>query len=373
MQHRLTSRSDLGDFLPAADEEHRTSFAAYAGRFNIAITPYTLSLIEKDAQGLPLKTDPIWAQFRFYGKSELQGAMDYDGRRENWENPTEMPTPILQHKYPDRAILRLLNTCFGHCNYCYLTARVLDREASSGRKGGAKAWSDSLAYLRSHAEIEDVLLSGGDPLVFNNDHLASILHDLREIPSIRSLRVNTRASTFNPFRFDLGLAELFKRYQVTAMEIHLAHPRELTSDLDERLAVFDEVGYRPLILWRSPLLKGINDSEEVLTELFRKLYVRRITPYYLFHSAPFTLGRSTYGVSIRRGVELMRAIRRHVPGPAFPRYTLFHIQGKHDIPLEPEGSPTFVYGHDAEGHPEVRFMNWRGNWVSYPDVQDDDD
>jgi L-lysine 2,3-aminomutase len=91
-------------------------------------------------------------------------------------------------------------------------------------------------------------------------------------------------------------------------------------------------------------------------------------PYYIFHYAPYTLGRSRYGLSIRDGCELLSALRRTIPGPAFPKYTLFHIEGKHDIPLDPEGTPTFQYTFDNLKRPIVRFKNWKGNWVTYPDL-----
>lgn len=370
LQNRLGPTSDPQRFFPAFRDEDVAAFRRYTQRYRFALTPYTLSLIETDAEHQPLQQDPIWNQFRFLDESEHAGVHDYDGTRENWEVPGEMPTPILHHKYPNRAIFRLLNTCHGHCTYCYLTARVLDRDKESEHGHRALDWNRSLDYLRANPAITDVLLSGGDPLVLDNDRLDALLSDLATIPSITSIRLNTRACTFNPFRFDEGLAQVFKWHRLTALEVHLVHPREITPELDQALATFDRVGYRPLILWRAPLLHGINDSEEVLVDLLMKLYQRRITPYYLFHHAPYTLGRSRHGLPVKRGAQLLQRIRRLVPGPAFPRYTLFHIQGKQDIPLEPEGTPNFHYQTDEAGRPVVRFLNWRGNWVTYPDVDD---
>ena len=114
-----------------------------------------------------------------------------------------------------------------------------------------------------------------------------------------------------------------------------------------------------------------NDSENVLKELLVKLYQRRITPYYLFHFAPYALGRTAHGISIRRGAELLSRIRRQIPGPAFPQYALFHIAGKHDIPLDPGGTPNFIYGRDDKNRPIVRFKNWKNDWVTYADVEDE--
>lgn len=369
LRHRLDWRTrDVRSFFPRLSDAALGELRGWTARFKLALTPYVLSLLELDEEGNPRPGDPIWNQFRFLSPGEVVGDEAGLPREENWELPGELPTRILHHKYPDRAILRVVNQCFGHCNYCYLTTRVIDREGSSGRTGGEEDWRRSLAYLRAHPEIRDVLLSGGDPLVLGNARLGRMLRALRGIPSIRTLRLNTRAPTFNPFRFDRELVALLREHAVTALEIHVAHPRELTPELDAALRLLDEGGLRPLVLWRAPLLAGINDDRETLRTLLVGLYERRITPYYLFHFAPHALGRTTRGVSVAEGAALLASLRREVPGPAFPRYALFHVGGKHDIPLDRGGSSGFRYEQDAQGRPVVRFLNWRGEWVTYPDV-----
>ncbi|MFZ5988322.1 MAG: KamA family radical SAM protein [Bacillota bacterium] len=370
LKNRLSNNSDLKEIFPNISIKELNGFRDYVKKYNFAITPYTLSLVELDEELNPKKDDPVWSQFRFYSKEETEGVSDYDGRRENWEESSEMPTRILQHKYPDRAIIRIINTCFGHCNYCYLTSRVLDKDTSKDKKGDGSEWEKTLRYLRNKPAVRDVLISGGEPLLLNNERLERIFFDLSLIPSIRSIRLNTRTLTFNPYRFDKDMVSLFKKYRLTALEIHTVHPVEINDVFDERLKLFDDMGYRPMILWRAPLLKGINDKVEVLEELFMKLYERRITPYYLFHYAPFTLGRSTYGLGVRKGSMLMAELRRRIPGPAVPRYTLFHIEGKQDIPLEQEGNSSFIYTSDEKGNPVVKFKNWKNKWVEYPDIDD---
>ncbi|HNW92403.1 MAG TPA: radical SAM protein [bacterium] len=368
LRHRVTTPEQLSAFLPGLTAAEQRDCTAYADRFHFAITPYTLALVERTARGGPRPDDPVWRQYRFLRPAEWAGDFHYDRRHENWECAPEFPTRILQHKYPGRAIIRLTASCFAQCNYCYLTARVIDRSAPADRRGSRADWPATLRYLRAHREVSDVLLSGGEPLLLDNDRLARILHELRAIPSVRTIRLNTRVLTANPFRLDAGLARLLARYRVTALEIHLAHPRELTPDADAALDRLDAAGHRPLILWRSPLLRGINDRVPILEKLLLALYARRITPYYLFHYAPYTLGREVLGVGIRRGAAILRELRRRVPGPAFPRYTLFHPGGKHDIPLAASGTDEFQYYCDRHGRPMVRFRNWRGRWVRYPDV-----
>lgn len=369
-KNRLHNNSAIRSFFPNISRSDERAFNHYTKRYFLSVTPYVLSLVDLDPEKNPKQNDPIWNQFRFLSEGEMQGDTDYDGTTQNWERPHEMPTTILHHKYPDRAIVRISNSCFGHCNYCYLTSRILDRDAAGSRRDAKQEWERSLEYLRAHREIGDVLISGGDPLLLSNERIAGILSSLAGVPSIKSVRINTRVFTFNPYRFDEELVSIFKQYRLTALEMHMAHPRELTGIVDEKLGLFESVGYRPLLLWRSPLLQGINSSRDVLEELFIKLYRRRIKPYYLFHYAPFSIGRARYGVSIRNGIRLLEGLRRSIPGPAFPEFTLFHVEGKCQIPFEPEGTPNFRYTRDAEGKPVVEFKNWKDHWVTYPDVEE---
>lgn len=345
-------------------------FLNYTSKFKLGITPYLLSLIHLDKNGLPLKNDPLWNQFKFFSPQELSGPACYDKKHENWERPKEMPTPMLHHKYYGRAIIRLVNTCFGYCNYCYLTTRIIDKAYSARKDNSRSVWLKTLKYLKAHPDISDVLISGGDPLVLSNERLERVFRELSAIRSIKTIRLNTRVLTYNPFRFDPGLIKLFKKYRLTTLEIHMSHPAEFTDTVSEKLELFDKFGYRPIIVWRSPLLKGINDNEKTLTQLFNLLYENRIVPYYFFHYAPYALGRKSLGVGIRRGAKLLRNLRRMVPGIAFPRYTLFHIDGKQDVPLEPGSTPHFIYQAGKNGNPTVKFKNWKDRWVTYNDIKE---
>lgn len=370
LRNRLSGKSNLRDFFPNIEGHDAATFHNYVEQFRLGLTPYMLSLIERDESGNPVDGDPIWEQFRFIdAAADMAAVGGYDRQTMNWELPEEMPTSIVHHKYPDRAILRVTDNCFAYCNYCYLTARTLDITAVR-TSTSEDPWSRSLAYLRATPQIRDVLLSGGDPLFLSNDRLSRVLEELRTVPSIQTIRLNTRALTHNPYRFDSDVLEILRCYRVTAIEIHVSHPRELTDDAVRVLESMDATGHRPIILWRAPLLRGINDSSEVLEELLMRLYSLRVVPYYLFHFAPYALGRSLLSTSVREGVRLMTQLRRRLPGAAVPRYTLFHPSGKQDIPLEIDGTSSFVYSRNADGSPIIRFRNWRSEWVTYVDLED---
>jgi len=369
LANRLKNNSNLKEYFPYITESSLLDFNAYVKKFSIGITPYTLSLVKLESNLNPVADDPVWNQIKYLPLNKLCSQYDYDGIQSNWELSEEMPTDMLHHKYPDRAIIRIVNCCIGYCSYCYLTKRILDIGSKKQMTRDKTSWSKTISYLKRHKEIRDILISGGDPLLLSNVQLDSLLSDLTKIKSIKSIRLNTRSLTFNPYRFDRELVKIFKKYKLNSLEIQVGHPREITDTFDDVLSLFDDIGYRPQLLWRAPLLKGINDSYEVLEDLFLKLYVRRIMPYYLFHCSPYSLGRSIFGTSIKKGIEILSRLRRRVPGPAFPRFTLFHIQGKQDIPLEIKGTPNFQFLNDSKGKPIVRFKNWKGQWVIYPDVE----
>lgn len=368
MQNRLDNNSELKAYFPNISNKDFTHFKTYVQNYHFAITPFALSLIELDDRLNPVEVDPVWKQMKYLNQQEIS----HDGlenQTQNWEDPSEFPTEILHHKYPDRVIIRAVNKCLSYCNYCYLTWRIIHKNTPQSKSGFSRNWEDSIAYLRRNPQIHDVLISGGDPLILGNEKLERIFHDLSGINSIKTIRLNTRVLTYNPYRFDKELVLMFKKYNLNALEVQVSHPKEITSEFDAKLALFDEVGYRPFILWRAPLLANINNTENILKELFLKLYRRRILPYYLFHYAPYSLGRSVYGVPVKEGVSLLLKLRRGIPGPAFPRYTLFHMEGKHEIPLELKGTDTFIYEKDENGKPIIRFKNWKNKWVTYPDIE----
>ncbi len=345
--------------------------------FRFQLTPYQLALVEQDESGNPRPNDPIWRQF-FPAFDELLASApsnllrlrkdEYSPDQENWEVAREMLTPILHHKYDNRVILYSADVCLSYCGYCL---RSLQSTAEEEQHGGARAhWSETLAAIRARPAIEEVILSGGDPLVYDTRTIAGMLKDIRSIPTVRAIRVHSRAFSHNPFRIDEGLCDVFREYGVTEVAVHLAHPAELTPEL---LAAADRIrdkGARTMLLAQIPLLKGVNDDAGVLRRLFFDLYLAGIKPYYLLHVMPNIPAASSQRTSVRRGIALMNAIGRGLSHPAMPEYILVHRTGKRTIPLEMEGTTELRYETDASGQPVVHFKSWRGTWETYLDAPD---
>jgi len=123
-----------------------------------------------------------------------------------------------------------------------------------------------------------------------------------------------------------------------------------------------------MLLAQTPLIKGVNDSADVLRELFMGLYVAGVKPYYLLHNMPNIPAASSQRTSVRRGVELMLSLKRHISNPAMPEYIIVGKTGKKTVPLELDGTPEFQHEKNSDGYPIIRFKNWKGEWVEYLDT-----
>lgn len=378
-KNALRKASDIGKYFPNFPAGEIVAIGEYEQTRRWGITPYTLSLMAKNCAGNPTFVDPLVKQFFPVIGFSLDDAIDsyHDNHGEiNWEIPSEMPTRILHHKYPHKAILRTINTCLGYCSSCFEVARVEDKTKVCQRTG--YDWQKSMEYIESHPEIKEVILSGGDPLLLSNESLENKLRNVSSINNVRAIRIHTRALTFNPFRIDEMFSRMVAQYpKVGAFGFHFAHPNEITEQVKYAVGRLDEESTRHE-RWVStikyamiPLLKGINDDKDTLEELFMGLYEKGIKPYYLIHCFPGIQGAGQFRTSVKKGVELMNSLKRRISNVAMPEYIIPHVSGKHTVPLEPDGTPEFQYTNTIDGNFIVRFRNWKGNWETYLDGRDE--
>jgi lysine 2,3-aminomutase len=338
--------------------------------FRYALTPYILSLVQMDSKGNPLQSDPVWKQFfpqfaDLHNTEKSPRPDEYSSKNENWENSGEMLTPIAIKKYDNRVLIISADACLSYCTYCF---RSLVSEASEEKHGGlGQHWQNTLKSIREHPEIEEVILSGGDLLVFKNDKIDRILQEIRSIPSVKMIRIHSRAFTHNPFRIDDGFCSLLKKHNVTGMAVHICHPNEISVDFEACIGRVHHSGAGTLLLAQLPLLKGVNDKVEVLRVLFSGLYQLGVKPYYLFHCMPNVPAAHLQRTSVRRGVGIIKALKRHFSSPAVPEYVIAHRDGKQSVPIETNGTPEFVYKYNELGHPIISFKNWKGEWSEYLD------
>jgi len=204
--------------------------------------------------------------------------------------------------------------------------------------GKATALSDdayraALDYIRSHREIWEVILTGGDPLMLSPRRLDEIMTDLAAIDHVRIVRIHTRVPVADPARVTPELVTALRiEGAVTWMAVHANHPREFSESARAACARLTDAGI-PLVS-QSVLLRGVNDDAATLEALMRTFVECRIKPYYLHHGdlAPGTAHLRT---SLERGQELMRALRGRVSGLCQPEYVLDIPGGHGKAPVGP--------------------------------------
>lgn len=365
-RNSIRSVEQLLQVFPGIRPEVAAVIRRNAEKRRLQITPYYLSLIRRTADGrAPLADDPVWRQVVPYWDGEGELTYQYDGETENWELPAEMVTPIAQHKYDNRVIIRLSNVCHAYCQFCYEALRTLERHSL---KPGFQQqhWDATLAYLREHDEIEEVILSGGEPLMHTDERLDRVLGDLRDLGREIAVRIHTRSLTFNPFRVTDELLRTFRRHRLTSVGLHVAHPNEITDDF---CAAVKRLGDAvPIMFANIPLLRGVNDTAQTIHDLGMRLYLVGVVPHYLYHFMPFSPGAEQFRTPVKTGVEIIRSLKRHVSDLAVPEFVLPHHTGKHTMPLlaEDEAPPRSM--RDETGQQVVRYTNWRGDVVDYFDV-----
>jgi lysine 2,3-aminomutase len=237
------------------------------------------------------------------------------------------PAPNVIRVYPDRVAWTVSNICPVLCRHC-LRKRMVGREHFDFSK---EAREEAFQFFRDTPEIRDVLITGGDPLMYPDDLIEEILAKLREIPHIEVVRIGTRTPCTMPQRITPKLCSMLKKYHPLYVNTQFNHPKELTEQAKEACARLADAGI-PLGN-QSVLLRGINDSVEVMKELVQGLMAMRVRPYYLYQAQTLA-GTAHFITPIEKGLEIMSGLRGYTSGLAVPTYLLDTPYGK--IPMSPE-------------------------------------
>ncbi|MFH8347708.1 KamA family radical SAM protein [Streptomyces sp. NPDC018045] len=368
-RHAIRTARQLQQRFPRCAPEilERISRHNLSQRFQV--TPYFLELIATDPDtGGPLLDDPLWKQVAPQGNDKDEAPYAYDGETENWELPHEMVTPIAQHKYDNRVIVRYANVCHAYCQFCYEALRTLDKDSAKATFD-RDHWRATLDYLRTHPRVEEMILSGGEPLMHSNDQIDQVLGEARDARADLLVRFHTRALTFNPFRIDTGLCDVFARRGVVSVGLHVTHPRELSPEFTAAVKKLQAVV--PIIFANVPLLGGVNDSPETMRELCMGLYRRGVHAGYLYHFMPHSPEAECFRTPVQRGIEIVRSLKRHISNPAVPEYVLPHATGKYTVPLVDLDSVAGYPRHarDGKGLRVLELVNWQGERIHYPDLE----
>jgi len=305
-----------------ASSEELPALESVAARYAVALPLPLAQLINPED-----RRDPIARQF-------IPAADELD------QDATEMADPIgddmhspmdgIVHRYPDRVLLKLTHICAVYCRFCFR------REMIGPDKPNAlppKALERALHYIRTHPEIWEVILTGGDPLILSPRRLRSVAKNLADTDHVKVIRIHTRVPVADPARITSELVRSIKvKGKPTYVAIHVNHPRELTTAARAACARMADAGI-PL-LSQTVLLAGVNDTPEVLGDLMRALVECRIKPYYLHH-ADLAPGTARLRTDIATGQKLVRNLRGRWSGLCQPTYVLDIPGGHGKSPIGP--------------------------------------
>jgi lysine 2,3-aminomutase len=293
----------------------RAALETVTSFYPMRINPYYLSLIQE-------KNDAIWKQAVPDMREIESDLFSADPLAEEIQSPA----PNLIHRYPDRVLFMVSNQCAMFCRYC-----MRKRKTGSPQQVGAQAIEKGLNYIGKNKNVRDVILSGGDPLLLEDDAIEWILAHLRAIPHVEIIRIHSRTPCTLPQRITEDLVKILKKFHPVYVNTHFNHPVEITDIAAHACALLADSGI-PLGC-QTVLLKGINDNPEVMADLMRKLVKIRIRPYYIHHADPVK-GTAHFRTSLQTGLAIMKALRAHTSGLSMPAYMIDLPGGGGKVPLQ---------------------------------------
>ncbi len=314
MEERITSPRDLKKFIELP-EDTLSAFNKTKKLFKWGTTPYYAALMDRLDENCPLRLQTLPS---LHEASECAEVASYDPLLEGENSPQENLVQV----YDDRVAFCISDSCASFCRFCFR------KYYFEKKKSAAETIDANIDYIRKNKNIRDVLLTGGDPFMLDDDSLEAILKRLHEIKHVEVIRIGTRLLCTMPQRFTPKLVEMLEKYHPLYVNVQFNHPTEITDEVRTAAATLLKAGI-PLQN-QSVLLKGVNDSLPVMKRLVEKLLTARIIPYYLFQ-CQLVAGTAHLRARIEDGIEIMRQLRGYTTGFAIPQYILDTPYGK--VPL----------------------------------------
>ncbi|MFQ5512212.1 MAG: KamA family radical SAM protein [Candidatus Krumholzibacteriia bacterium] len=333
------------DKLDGLSSDEKSSLRKVAEKFAFRTNEYYTSLIDWEDPNDPIRrlVIPDESELEEWGRLDASQESEYT------------VAPGVEHKYRSTALLLVNDVCGAYCRFCFRKRLFMDDNDEVVRDV-----SDGIDYIRAHEEISNVLLTGGDPLIMSTGRLERIIKQLREIDHVEIIRIGTKMPVFNPMRItkDPSLLEMLARYSSFEKRIyimvHVNHPVELTGVAVEGLGLLRQAG--AVTVNQTPMIAGINDDPEVLSELFNKLSYIGVPPYYVFQCRP-TLGNHTFSVPVEKSYEIFEQARTRSSGLAKrARLVMSHATGKIEIAGLTETHVIFKYLRAARDEDNSRIL-----------------
>ena len=345
--NRITTVEQLKKIINLTEQEEK-DINAVVKNFRLGITPYYASLMDPDDPRCPVRMQavPVLAETH-RSEADMLDPLHED---------EDSPAPGLTHRYPDRVLFLITDQCSMYCRPC--TRRRLAGETDAQRS--MDDINPCLDYIRKSPEVRDVLLSGGDCLLVDDDVLEYIIKELRAIPHVEIVRLGSRTPVVMPMRITDNLVNMLKKYHPIWLNTHFNHSKEMTPDAMEACRKLADAGI-PLGN-QSVLLRGVNDCPHIMRDLVHNLVKNRVRPYYIYQ-CDLSLGIEHFRTPVAKGIEIIEGLRGHTSGYAVPTFVVDAPGGGGKIPVMPQ----YLISQSPD---KVILRNYEGVITTYTEPKD---
>ena len=323
-------------------EEDKSELSILSGKYRWAVSPYYASLMDPDDV-----FDPI----RLMGLPTIAELADDSGELDPMGEEFTSPAGSITRRYPDRLIINVTNKCANYCRFCQRRRNIgqVDRHRPK--------WllQESLDYIRENPEIRDVLITGGDSLMLEDEMLEWLISSVRAIPHVEIIRLGSRTLVTLPQRITPDLCSMLKKYHPIYLNTHFNHPKEITKDAKKAAEMLSDSGIS--IGNQMVLLNGINNNKFIVQCLNHELLKIRVRPYYIFHPKQVK-GTGHFLCSVDEGMEILEHLRGRTSGMAIPTYIIIAPGGAGKTPV----LPTYLVSRGPE---TVTLRTWEGKMFRY--------
>ncbi len=345
------------DKLPLSKEE-KEKIKKVSEFFPMKLTEHYASLIDWTNPEDPLRKIAV----PFEEELEEWGYLDPSNEKKY------TVAPGLQHKYRDTALFLIAPTCVGFCRFCFRKRLFIKEKNISGRDFLIDL-EGAFKYIEEHKEINNVLLTGGDPLVLPTEKLREVIKRLREIEHVKIIRIGTKTLAYYPQRVteDPELIRTIEEFSLSDRRIYIMndfnHPREISGETLKAVDMLLKAG--AVLTNQTPLLRGVNDNPETLRELFEKLSFIGIPPYYVFINRPVR-GNKAFAVPVEEALSIFEQAKVGVSGLAErAKLVMSHATGKIEVVGMDDEHIYFKYHRAADPENAGKFMVYKRNPNAY--------
>jgi lysine 2,3-aminomutase len=348
MRNRITTAEELSRVLPITPQQQRAIERALT-RFRFAVTPYYVSLIVRDDPECSIRKQAIPSDYECsIADFDIEDPLNEDG---------DAVAPGMTHRYPDRVLWVIMHECASLCRHCTRKRKVGNRPSPLTDS----QLEEGISYLKTHPEVRDVILSGGDPFLLSDERIDTILRRIREgAPNVEIIRFGTRTPVTMPQRITEQLAETLRRYHPIYVNTHFNVPKEFTAESEAALATLADAGI-PLGN-QTVLLNGVNDCWALMRKLMHKLTANRVRPYYIYQ-CDLAYGLEHFRTPVSKGIEVLENLRGHISGLAVPTFVVDAPGGGGKIPV----MPNYVVSQHEH---KMLLRNFEGRIVAYEEPRE---